>query len=199
MATQEKGVSPYRQAEEEFKGRPDELWEFLEANKREDPTLALGWAVKRAERFYGLDQVQIVAKTEVKDNFGKIIDPAFTKSYLSALLSRRTTASPEAYLRLARALDVNVLEFHIAEGWVPTEYIAAFQLPERELVTPILAELGKFDPAMQPNARAVVITVLQAMHAGVPDLQKRDLTGPKGVPRKKRQASGAANRKTPKE
>jgi len=160
-----KFVSPYRKAEAEFVGRPDEFLEYLSEHRYDHPTLCIGWAVEQAKQKLNLDQVQIAARTEVRDKDGNLVEPGYTKSYISALLSWRSTASPAAYLRLARACEVNVLEFHIAEKWIPIEYIAAYNLPERELVLPILAEIGKLPREMQPSARAVVISVLQTLVA----------------------------------
>jgi transcriptional regulator with XRE-family HTH domain len=165
-------LSPYRQAENEYRGRPDDFWDYLESHRLEDPSLAVGWAVKRAERLYNLDQQQIAERTAVTDRDGNVTIPAISKSFVSAMLTGRSNVSPEVYVRLASACEVNELEFYVAEGWTSAAAIAAYQIPERELVLPILHRISALPRSEQPSARAVVISVLDSIKAGVERIKK---------------------------
>lgn len=165
MSDEQGPLSAYRKAENEFRGRPDDFWHYLEANKHEDWTLCIGWALRRADRFYNLDQQQVAERTAVLDSSGQVMVPAISKSFLSAMLTGRSRVSPDIYSRLAVATEINPLEFYIAERWLSPAEIAAYQMPERELVLPILRRLTTIPRAEQPSARAIVISVLDSVKA----------------------------------
>jgi hypothetical protein len=155
--------SAFRRAEREFAGRPDEFWEWLEQHRHDDPTTAIGYAVERAKRYYGYDQADIAARTEVTDPSGKLIEPAISKSFVSAMLSARSRVSPEVYRRLAVATDTNVIDFHIAEGWEDQADIAAYHFPEQDVAHPIITRILSLPPEQRSRAVGVVTAVLDSI------------------------------------
>lgn len=171
-------MSAYRKAENEFRGQPDGLWAFLEANKHEDWTLCIGWALRRADRFYNLDQQQVAERTALLDNQGRVLVPAVSKSFLSAMLSGRSKVAPEVYTRLADACGVNPVEFYLAERWLSPAQVAAYQMPERELVLPILSKLTAVPRTEQPAALAVVLSVLDSLKAAAERMTARQNSSP---------------------
>jgi hypothetical protein len=157
-------ISAYREAEHRFEGRPDEFWEFLERNRREDPTLAIGWAVMRARRFYGWDQVTIAQRTEIKDARGHVIEEPISKTFVSSLLSGKSNALPLTYLRLARATEVSPIEFYLAEQWLDPADVIAFSMPDKETALPVLQKLLSIPEKSRPKARAVALAVLDSVY-----------------------------------
>lgn len=160
MSTSE---SPYRKAERELGNNPDAFWEHLEEHKYDHWTLAVGWALKYAERNHHLDQSAVADRTVTHDSAGRPVDAAISKSYISAMLSGRSHPPAETYKRLARACGVNPIEFQLAEGWLDHADIAAFNLPEQELVRPILQRLFDTPPQYRPRARALVTSMLDSI------------------------------------
>lgn len=155
--------SAFRRAERDFQGRPDEFWEFLEEHKYDDPTLAIGWAIERAKRFYNRDQASIAARTAVYDEQGRILEEPITRSFVSAMLSARSKVSPPVYKRLARATDTNPIDFYIAEGWVDLSDVAAYDLPDSALALPIIQKVMALPQERRPRARAVVLAMLDSI------------------------------------
>jgi hypothetical protein len=162
-------ISPYRKAQQEFRGNDDGLWEYLEENKYDDPTLMLGWAFERAKRFFGYDQVTIAAKTGRTDGRGNVIEEPISKSFVSSMLSGQSRVSPEVYLRLADVCEVSVLDFHLAERWIRQSDIAAYSVPERQEAMPIIMRLLDIPRADRPKARAVVLSVLDSIYSLPPE------------------------------
>lgn len=112
-----------------------------------------------------MDQAQIAALTEERDSSGVVTSPAIGKSFISAMLYGRSKVGPENYKRLARALQVNVVHFHIAEGWEDISDAAAFDLPDRDLTLPIIRKLMELPVDQRPHGRAVVLAVLDSIYA----------------------------------
>lgn len=166
-------ISAYRKAENDFRGQPDQFWEYLERNKHEDWTLCIGWALRRADRFYNLDQQQVAERTAVVDSNGQVLVPPVSKSFLSAMLTGRSKVAPDVYTRLADACGVNPVEFYLAERWLSPAQVAAYQMPERELVLPILTKLTAIGRSEQPAALAVVLSVLDSLKAAAERMATR--------------------------
>lgn len=120
--------SLYRHSESKFINHPDKLWALLEQDRHDDPTLCIGWALERAKRIINRSKDAVVARTGYYNEQGKKIEEPISVSTLEDLLSGHYKATPQLYVRLARACEVSVLEFYIAEGWVEAEDIAAFGL-----------------------------------------------------------------------
>lgn len=155
--------SPYREAEALHGTDPDAFFKYLEEHRHDDPSLAVGWALKRAERWYNLDQTAVAARTGVTDRWGVEIERPITKSYVSAMLVGRTNVSPGVYRRLAEACHVNVIHFHLAEGWEDEADIAAYSYPDQELAHPILSRIIKLPRERRAHATAVVTAVLDSI------------------------------------
>jgi hypothetical protein len=155
--------SAFRQAERRFAGNPDGLWEFLEEHKHEEPTLCIGWAIERARRYYNYDQATIADHTAIFDTQGNLIEAAISKSFVSAMLSARSRVSPEVYKRLARAYDVNVIEFHIAEGWEDLADIMAYNELDQEVAHPIIQRILALPVDTRPRAVGVMTAVLESI------------------------------------
>lgn len=163
MATPNKTPeSAYREAEAKFAGRLNELWAYLEQHRQEDPTLCIGWALRRAERFLGLDQSMVAERTAVTDRRGRTIVPPISKSFVSAMLSGRSKVSPEVYARLARACEVSTVEFFLAEGWLEPADFAALGAADKELTTPLLQRFADIPEEHRPQVRVALLSVLDA-------------------------------------
>lgn len=158
-------ISPFRKAQHELGVSTDALWEYLEENKYDDPSLCLGWAFERARRFFNYDQVTIAARTAVTDNRGNVIDEPISKSFVSAMLSGGSRVSPEVYLRLADVCEVSVLDFYLAERWLRQADIAAYSVPERQEAMPVILRLLALPREVRPKARAVVLSVLDSIYS----------------------------------
>ncbi len=157
-------LSSYREAESQFGTNTDELWEFLEVNRLNDPTLAIGWALLRARRFFSWDNMTVAQRTAVRDELGNLIEEPISKTFLSSLLSGKSKASPHTYKRLARVCEVSPLDFYLAEGWLDPGDVAAYTIPDRELATPVLTKLLRIPRHMRAKARAVVLAVLDSIY-----------------------------------
>jgi hypothetical protein len=156
--------SPYRKAERELGAGTDEFWEYLEAHRREDPSLCIGWALMRASRYLNIDQAAVADRTASVGRDGTVLVEPITKSFVSAMISGRSRVSPQTYTRLAAACEVNCLEFYLAEGWIQPEEIGAFSVPGREEALPILQRLAQIkDYDVRIRARAVVLAVLDSI------------------------------------
>jgi hypothetical protein len=162
-------MSPYREMEDQLRGNPNGFWEYLEAHKYDDPTLCLGWAFERTRRFFNFDLSTIAEKTAVVDRKGNVIEPAISKSFISAMISGRSKVSPPVYLRLADVCEVSVLDFYLAEGWVRQADIAAYAVPERQEAMPIITRLLGIPKKARPKARAVVLSVLDSIYTAEDD------------------------------
>lgn len=173
MSRPTKIESEYRKAEDRFGKNEDEFFDWLEQHRYDDWTLCIGWALMRANRVFGRNQVEIAALTAITDSKGRELLPGINKAYISSMLSG--TASPPArtYDRLARACGVNPLEFYLAEGWLTTADIAAFSVPDRALALPILEKLDSIPMEDQPAARAVVLSVLDTLISTTQRLTQR--------------------------
>lgn len=170
--------SLYRQMEAKFGADEDAFFEWLEHNKHEDYTVAIGWALMRARRYYNLDQVQIAGRTRVVDSRGRELVPPITKSFISAMLSGRSKVQPDVYERLARACDVNPIHFFIAERWMSPSDVAAFNVPERDVALPLLAKLDQIPEPQRPAARATVLAVLDTLIATTRGMEERAVAEP---------------------
>src|SRR5215212_8843364 len=106
MPTAVTSDSPYRRAVIDLGDGSDQLWEYLESHKHEDASLAVGWALERAKRFFNRDAASVAQRTAVLDSSGNLVEEPISKSFVSALLSGRSKASPPTYTRLAHAAEV---------------------------------------------------------------------------------------------
>lgn len=79
------------------------------------------------------------------------------------MLSGRSRVSPEVYVRLADACEVNELDFYLAEHWVRQASIASFSVPERELAMPIIQKILELPKGLRIRGRAVVLAVLDSI------------------------------------
>lgn len=163
MPTPATSDSPYREAERQYGTATDALWEYLEANKHEDGSIAVGWALERARRYFHLDQQQIAQGTAIYDGRGNLLQEPISKSFVSALLSGRTKASPPTYVRIARAAQVSPLEFYLAEKWLDAADVAAYDMPEKDVALPIIQKLLDLPEHRRPRAKAVVLSVLESI------------------------------------
>lgn len=157
-------LSAYRRAESQFGTNTDALWEYLEAHRLDDPTLAIGWALLRARRYFNWDNQTVASKTAVSNERGDLIEEPLSKTFISSLLSGKSSASPSTYRRLAKVCEVSPLDFYLAEGWLDPGDIGAYNLPEREMATPILTRILRLPPYMRARARAVVLSVLDSIY-----------------------------------
>ena len=161
MATTPTADSPYRRIEAEYGAGTDALWEHLEKNKHEDISTAVGWALERAKRYFHRDQATIAEMS------------GLSKSFISALLSGRTKASPGTYTQIARAAEVSPLEFLLADGLIEPADIAAFSMPEKDVALPIIQKLLELPEFRRARAKAVVLSVLDSI-AEVPVITETD-------------------------
>lgn len=156
--------SPFRDAERKFGDDRDALWAWLEDNKHSHPTVAIGWAIERARRYLNLDQAAVAERTAVYRD-GQLIEPAISKSFVSAMLSARSRVSPEVYRRLAAATDVNVIHFHIAEGWEDEADVASYHFADQEVAHPIITRILRLPRDTRPRAVGVVTATLDSIQS----------------------------------
>lgn len=125
--------------------------------------MAIGWAIERAKRFFNYDQATIADRTAVYGPGGEMIEAPISKSFVSAMLSARSRVSPEVYKRLARATNVNVIDFHIAEGWEDEADIGAYHFVDQEVAHPILTRILKLPRHQRARAVGVVTATLDSI------------------------------------
>lgn len=190
MPTPVTSDSAYRRAEAEYGTASDELWEYLEKNKHEDGTLAVGWALERARRYFHLDQQTVAQRTAIADGAGNVVEEPISKSFISALLSGRTKAAPPTYARIAHAAQVSPLEFYLAEHWLDPADISAYDMAEKDVALPIIQKLLSLPEWRRPRAKAVVLSVLESLAEAenVPPPEAEEATNGNGKAKPKRKS-----------
>lgn len=153
--------SPYRDAEQKFND-PDELFDYLREHRLDDASLCLGYWLMYADRELGLNQSDVARRTAVVKD-GEVIVPELTRGFLSAVLSRRTRATPDTYTRIARAVGANPIEFFLAEGWVDPSDITAYSLPHANEWQPIAKKLDAVPPTERRKVVALVGSIIDAV------------------------------------
>ena len=181
-------LSPYRKAEADFANDPDGFFQYLEAHKLDDPTLAFGWAIERSRRYFNRDQAAIADRTAVIDGRGNVLEEPVSRSYVSAILAGRSRVAPQTYRRFADALEINPVLFFLAEGWLTTADLVAYELPERHSTLPIISKIMDLPPAQQARARALVLAVLDSIYelAQSQEAEKTSESGQEEAPPKSR-------------
>jgi transcriptional regulator with XRE-family HTH domain len=154
--------SPYRIAQRDYGADLDGFWEYLKANRDNDPTLNLGYHLMRVEREQGWNQSDVAGRTGVTQG-GKVIDKPLTRGYISALLSGRSQAHPETLARVYRSMNANPAEYYRCKGWLDDAEIAAAVSPMVELAMPIIRKLASASDAMRPTLIAVVLASLDTL------------------------------------
>jgi hypothetical protein len=164
------GDSLYMRAKERFGDDKEGLYEYLREHRLDDPSLCLGYYLMRALREMNWNQADVAERTRTRT------EPPITRSFLSAALSGRSGIRGDTWVRLANALDANPLEFYIAEGWIDTGHIAAYQVPASNVILPLASKLEQIKSRQQQLAAvamlgAVLDTVLlqQNTHPGTPE------------------------------
>lgn len=153
--------SPYRDAEEKYENDPDALYDYLREHRLDDPSLTLGYWLKHADRVLGLNQSDVTRRTAVVKD-GDVVVPELSRGFLSAVLSRRTRATPDTYTRIASAVGANPLEFFIAEGWIDPSDIVAYSLPHASDWQPIAKKLDAVPAADRRKVVALVGSIIDA-------------------------------------
>lgn len=143
--------------EREFDRDEDGFFEWLKIHRLESPDVCLGYHLKRVAREHNLDQVSIADRTAVNGQ------PPLTRSFISAMLSGRSGVRPDSWLRLADALDTNVIEFYLAEQWLTPSDIAAYQVPHAARYADLTALLDKVPDEVQRAAIALCKAVLETV------------------------------------
>lgn len=157
--------SDYHKAKDRFgPERRDEFYEWLRENRLNSPDLCLGFYLERAKREENLTQRDVAERT------GSRNQAPITRGFLSAILGGRSGILPPTWRRIADALNANVLEFYIAEGWIDPSAIAAYQVPQNQLLVMIANEVERVPPDMQTHVMALVrgmISTLMAQRASM--------------------------------
>jgi hypothetical protein len=156
--------SAYREVEARFGPNSDALWEYLEAHRLDDPTLTVGWALLKARRYFGWDNATVAQKTAITNARGQVIEEPLSKTFISSMLSGKSKAAPNTYVRLARVCEVSPLDFYLAEGWLDPGDIAAYDLPDKETALPVMQRLLALPQEVRPKARAVVLSILDSVY-----------------------------------
>lgn len=150
---EESGDSLYKRMRAHYGADDDAFYRWLAKSRHEDTSVCLGYYLKRAERELNLNQADVAART------GTDREPPLTRSFISALLAGRSGIRADTWVRIAEACDANPLEFFIAEKWIKPGHIAAYQVPNANMLLSLARKLDDFSPAFQHT----FITMAEAM------------------------------------
>lgn len=154
-------ASPYREAEQKYGDDEDGFYEYLRQHRLDDPSLCVGFYLKRAARELNRNQSDVAAFTESSSA------PPVTRGFISQMLTGHTKATPSTYTRLARAMDANPVEFFLAEGWLDTGDLLAYHLPYATDWTPVAKKLADIPALRRPAVIEVVSAVLDTLSANL--------------------------------